>query len=128
MKYDFNGKQINIPDKDIEKLMTSLDLTQDEAIETWLDDNDYTVNEEVVALTEKAKTVKRYEKSDKERKKTTKERKVDTEKKRLLDDTRILVEGLGAVVTNVKNEAELSFSFNGNEYTFKLIKHRAKKD
>lgn len=128
MRYDFNGKAINIPDKDIEKLMTSLDLTKDEAIETWLDDNDYTTNEEVEALTEKAKVIKRYEKSDKERKKSTKERKVDEEKKRLLNDTRILIEGLGAVVTNVKNEAELSFTFNGNEYTFKLIKHRAKKD
>ena len=127
MKYDFNGKMINIPDKDIEKLMSALELTKDEAIETWLDDNDYTANEEAEELTKKAKVIRRYEKSDNERKKVTKERKVDEEKKRLLTDVKVLIEGLGAVVTNVKNEAEISFTFGENDYTFKLIKHRPPK-
>lgn len=127
MKYDFNGKMINIPDKDIEKLMSALELTKEEAIETWLDDNDYTANEEAEELTKKAKVIRRYEKSDNERKKVTKERKVDEEKKRLLTDVKVLIEGLGAVVTNVKNEAEISFTFGENDYTFKLIKHRPKK-
>ena len=127
MKYDFNGKMINIPDKDIEKLMSALELTKEEAIETWLDDNDYTANEEAEELTKKAKVIRRYEKSDNERKKVTKERKVDEEKKRLLTDVKALIEGLGAVVTNVKNEAEISFTFGENDYTFKLIKHRPKK-
>lgn len=127
MKYDFNGKMINIPDKDIEKLMSALELTKEEAIETWLDDNDYTANEEAEELTKKAKVIRRYEKSDNERKKVTKERKVDEEKKRLLTDVKVLIEGLGAVVTNVKNEAEISFTFGENDYTFKLIKHRPPK-
>lgn len=127
MKYDFNGKMINIPDKDIEKLMSALELTKEEAIETWLDDNDYTANEEAEELTKKAKVIRRYEKSDNERKKVTKERKIDEEKKRLLTDVKVLIEGLGAVVTNVKNEAEISFTFGGNDYTFKLIKHRPPK-
>lgn len=127
MKYEFNGKMINIPDKDIEKLMSALELTKEEAIETWLDDNDYTANEEAEELTKKAKVIRRYEKSDNERKKVTKERKVDEEKKRLLTDVKVLIEGLGAVVTNVKNEAEISFTFGENDYTFKLIKHRPPK-
>ena len=59
MKYTLeNGKVVNIPDKDIEKFMKSLDLTREEAIEMWLEDNDYEVNEEQVALDEKAKKVK----------------------------------------------------------------------
>lgn len=127
MKYDFNGKAINIPDKDIENLMTALELSKEEAIETWLDDNDYTSNEEVEELSKKAKAIRRYEKSDNERKKTTRERKVDEEKKRLLLDVKTLLEGLGANVTNIKNEAEISFLFGENDYTFKLIKHRPKK-
>lgn len=128
MTYNFNGKNINIPDKDLENLMTTLELTKEEAIETWLDDNDYTFNEEVEELTKKAKVIKRYEKADKERKKpVTKERKVDEEKKRLLSDVRVLIEGLGAEVTAVKNEAEISFIFGENNYTFKLIKHRPPK-
>lgn len=128
MTYNFNGKNINIPDKDISVLMTSLELTKEEAIETWLDDNDYTSNEEQEELTKKAKAVRRYEKSDTTRKKTTKERKVDEEKKRLLADVRVLLEGLGADITAVKNEAEISFLFGGNDYSFKLIKHRPPKN
>ena len=129
MTYNFNGKKLNIPDKDIENLMKTLDLTKDEAIETWLDDNDYTTNETVEELTAKAKKeIKRYEKSNKVRKTSTKERKVDEEKKAFLNGFRIFTEGKGGVVTSIKNEAEFSFNFNGNEYTVKLIKHRAKKD
>lgn len=128
MTYKFDGKNITIPDKEIKNLMDTLDLTKEEAIETWLDDNDYTTNEQVEELTAKAKeNIKRYEKSDTARKKTTKERKVDEEKKRLLADVKTLLEGLGADITNVKNEAEISFLMNGNDYTFKLIKHRPKK-
>ena len=59
MKYTLkNGKSVNIPDKEIEKSMKALDLTKEEAIEMWLEDNDYEVNEEQVALDEKAKKVK----------------------------------------------------------------------
>ena len=113
MKYDFNGKSINIPDKDIDNLMTTLEMTKEEALAQWLDDNDYTSNEEAEELTKKAKVIKRYEKSDKERKKATKERKVDEEKKRLLLDVKVLIEGLGAQVTNIKNEAEKSDQLKG---------------
>ena len=127
MKYNFNGKEINIPDAEIEKNMKVLEISKEEAIEMWLDDNDYTENEVVEELTAKAKAVKRYEKADKPRKATTKERKVDEEKKRLLDLCRIPIEGAGGVVTNVKNEAEFSFTFSNNCYTVKLVKHRPPK-
>lgn len=127
MKYNFNGKEINIPDAEIEKNMKLLDISKEEAIEMWLDDNDYTENEVVEELTAKAKTVKRYEKADKPRKATTKERKVDEEKKRLLDLCRVPIEGAGGIITNVKNEAEFSFTFGDNCYTVKLVKHRPPK-
>ena len=54
------------------------------------------------------------------------ERKVDEEKKRFLLDMKALVEGLGGVVTEVKNEAEFSYTFGENNYTVKLVKHRKK--
>ena len=126
MKYNFNGKVLNIPDAEIEKNMKALEISRDEAIEMWLDDNDYIENEEAEALTEKAKVIKRYETSDKPRKKVTKERKVDEEKKHLIN---ILVTALGDEVRNisVKNEAEISFICNENSYTIKLVKHRPPK-
>lgn len=128
MKYDFNGKILNIPDAEIEKSMKLLDISKEEAIEMWLDDNDYTENEIVAELSEKAKkNIKRYEQSDKKRKSSTKERKVDEEKKSFLNGFRIFAEGKGAVVTSIKNEAEFSFTFGENAYTVKLVKHRPAK-
>lgn len=128
MKYDFNGKVLTIPDEEINNLMKCLDISKDEAIECWLEDNDYTISDEAQELTEKAKkNIKRYEKSDKKRNNTPKERKVDTEKKKFLDGFRVFAEGCGAVVTNIKNEAEFSYTFGENEYTVKLVKHRPKK-
>ena len=82
MKYDFNGKMLNIPDKEIENSMKSLEISKEEAIQMWLDDNDYTINETVEELSEKAKkNIKRYEQSEQKRKSTSKERKIDEEKK-----------------------------------------------
>ena len=129
MKYDFNGKILNIPDVEIEKSMKCLDISKGEAIQLWLDDNDYTINETVEELSEKAKeNIKRYEKSDKKRKVSTKERKVDTEKKKFLEGFRIFVEGCGGCLTARKNEAEFSFTYGENAYTVKLVKHRASKN
>lgn len=126
MKYNFNGKEINIPDAEIQHNMKALGISKEEAINMWLDDNDYTENEVVEELTKKAKSVKRYEQAEKPRKKVTKERKVDEEKKNLIN---ILVTALGNEVSNisVKNEAEISFICNENSYTIKLVKHRPPK-
>ena len=126
MKYNFNGKEINIPDAEIQHNMKALGISEEEAVNMWLDDNDYTENEVVEELTKKAKAVKRYEQADKPRKKVAKERKVDEEKKHLIN---ILVTALGNEVSNisVKNEAEISFICNENSYTVKLVKHRPPK-
>lgn len=55
MKYNFNGKIINIPDKELEKSMKNLELTKEEAIEMYLEDEGYLDNEEQEELTKKAK-------------------------------------------------------------------------
>lgn len=122
-----NGKTVNIPDAEIEKNMKALEISKKEAIEMWLFDNDYEDNEEVDEMTVKAKAVKRYEKGDAPRKTSKKERKVDEEKKTLLDLCKTPIEEAGGIVTNVKNEAEFSFTFGNNCYTVKLVKHRPPK-
>ena len=58
MIYNFNNIKIAIPDTSIEKYMKDLQITKEEAIELWLDDNDYTENEEQNELDTKAKKVK----------------------------------------------------------------------
>jgi len=53
-----NGKIITIPDKEIEKLQKNLELSENEAVKVWLEDNDYELNEEQEQLDKKAKAVK----------------------------------------------------------------------
>ena len=48
-----NGKKVKIPDEEIEKSMKALDLTKEEAIEMWLEDEGYLDNEEQNELTKK---------------------------------------------------------------------------
>ena len=84
--------------------------------------------EEMAEMEIKANGIKHYEKSDKPRKAVKKERKVDAIKKRLLMDCKVLLEGLGAEILGVKTETEVAFTFEGEEYSLKLIKHRPKKE
>lgn len=55
MKYEYNGKTLNIPDDFIQNAMKNLSIDEDEAIQLWLEDNDYEINEEQMALDAKAK-------------------------------------------------------------------------
>lgn len=55
MKYNFNGKSVNIPDAELQKSMKLLGLTKEEAIEMWLEDEGYLDNEEQTELEKKAK-------------------------------------------------------------------------
>lgn len=58
MKYNFNGKSVNIPDAELQKSMKLLGLTKEEAIEMWLEDEGYLDNEEQTELEKKAKNNK----------------------------------------------------------------------
>lgn len=125
MKYKFNAKIINIPDKDIAKL-EKIGLTKEEAIQTWLDDEGYTTNEEQEkSVADSKKLGRHYEQSAKPRKKSTKERKVDEEKKEILQK---IAENLpeNAEITAIQTETEIHFTLNGENYTVKLTKHRKK--
>lgn len=134
MKYTLeNGKVVNIPDKDIEKFMKSLDLTREEAIEMWLEDNDYEVNEEQVALDEKAKKVKinhgasAVDKSTKEKK----ERKVivSDEKQALFSDIyQNLVDIYGESVEIVKENKLLTVKIGAKTFKIDLIEQRPPKN
>ena len=58
MKYQVGNKTVNIPDAEIQNFMKSLDLTKEEAVQMWLEDNGYEENEEQAELDAKAKKVK----------------------------------------------------------------------
>jgi len=81
-----NGKTVSIPDKEIEKLQKNLELSENDAIELWLTDNNYLSDEEQNELDNKAKKVKiNHEAVSKVRKKSEKPKthKVSDEKKEI---------------------------------------------
>lgn len=55
MKYEFNGKVLNIPDDEIKLAMKNLNCSKEEAIEMWLEDEGHIDNPEQLELCKKAK-------------------------------------------------------------------------
>ena len=127
-----NNKNVNVPDKELDNLMKTLELTEQEAIETWLDDNDYTTNEQVEELTKKAKangTTKIGARVNVENKKVERERKENPTKALIIDQ---LWQKLAEIehISNLKVENKeklITFSLNGNDYKLDLVQKRAKK-
>lgn len=120
----------------IQKHMATLQCSRDEAIDLIACDDEIDKgNTDLFALSdEQKKIVRQVTKADRdpEAKRTVKrERKIDEDKAHVFDILRIPLEGfaLNGEIQNLtcKNEAEISFTYNGADYTVKLTKHRAKK-
>lgn len=129
MYTSLNGKNIHIPDKELDKLITVLHLTQDEAIQTWLEDEGYLENSVVEELTQKAKVnkISREAKSDKPRKSTKRVRKPDEEKEKLIEilSNSLKNAGFEPQITNKSKIIELNIG--ENHYKIDLIKQRTSK-
>ena len=132
MEIKVNNKVVKIPQKEIDNLMKTLELTEQEAIKTWLDDNDYTTNEQVEELTKKAKvngTTKICARVNVENKKVERERKANPTKALIIDQ---LWQKLAEIehISNLKVENKeklITFSLNGNDYKLDLVQKREKK-
>lgn len=133
MKYTLeNGKTINIPDKEIENSMKSLELTKEEAIEMWLEDEGYLDNEEQNELDSKAKKVKidhgasAIDKTQKKEKKP-REIKVSDEKQTLFGE---IVEKLAETGRNyeiLKENKLICVKIGEKTFKIDLIETRQKK-
>ena len=132
MRYLFNNKELNIPDEEIENLVKNLKITQEEAINIWLCDNEYINNEDIENLTQKAKengTTKIKARKNVENKKTERNRKENTTKSFIID---FLFQKLAEIgnIYNLKVENKekiITFSLNNNNYKLDLIQKRAEK-
>lgn len=134
MKYTLeNGKVVNIPDNEIEYNMKTLELSKEEAIDLWLEDNDYQVNEELEELDNKAKKVKIDHQAsaiDKTEKKDRKPRTVkvsDTKQAVFANIHNFLVETYGENVEIVKENKLLSLKVGDKTFKVDLIEQRPKK-
>ncbi len=125
MKY--NG--FEVPDKEVDKLQETLEISIAEACELWLADNGKIVNEEQEQANKRAETSpRRYEQGTLPRKKAEKVRKIDFDKGYLLSIISKILQD-EAKIDDIwqKTETELYFSFKNTKYTVKLTKHRPKK-
>ncbi len=132
MTADFNGKSIHIPDAEIQHSMKVLELSQEEAVQMWLEDNGYLTNETVEELTEKAKVNKvlKGAKSEKAMAKPTKprERKPDIEKETLISEISTFLQMYGASSVEITNKSKIiEFNIGENHYKLDLIRQRAQK-
>ena len=127
-----NGKQVNIPDVELDKLVDKLNLSLAEAIELWLEDNDFQVNEEQEELDKKAKkeriTATIHEaKADKPRKERKVVRKEDSTKEGII---KALAERLEELATDVKIENVgklITFRLGDDTFKLDLIRQRKPK-
>lgn len=133
-----NGKTIKLPVEEIKKNMKLLELSEDEAIEMYLEDEGYLDNEEQTELDKKAKesgilqTIHGASADKKERKKLAPRTvKVSDEKKELFAEIVANLECF-AEETNGKVKVEkenklIIFEINGKTFKIDLIEQRAKK-
>ena len=110
MKYEFNGKLIDIPEDEIENLKVNLQLTNQQAIDTWLSDNGYEEDEEQENLEKIAKKIKIDHQIDKKKPKKERKtvvRKVSDEKKELFSEILSDLEDVYRNSVEVLNENKL---------------------
>lgn len=136
MRYTLeNGKTINISDKEVENSMRLLELTKEEAIQLWLEDNDYLVNEELEELDAKAKKVKidHGAQATKPRKKSEKPRtvKVSDAKKEFFSQLSQFLTNFSAEndanCTILKENKLFQVEFGGEIFKLDLIQQRKPK-
>lgn len=134
MMVKVKNKEVKIPDEEIKNLMDKLELTEQEAIQTWLEDEGYEVNEEVERLTAKAKangTARVNARANVENKKTTRERKANPVKEEIIQ---ILVnalknsQNLPINAIKIENVGKIiTFKVENREFKLDLIEKRQKK-
>ena len=137
MKYEYNGKTLNIPDDFIQNAMKNLSIDEDEAIQLWLEDNDYEVNEEQMALDAKAKAnvkvsnIVKARAADPVKKKTQRERvkKDDPTKEGIIAAlAQVLPELANAENVTIVNTGKLiTFTIGEDTYKLDLVRQRKAK-
>lgn len=128
------GKEIKVNEMEVQRFMKILDLTEEEAIQMWLEDEGYEVNEEVEKLTKKAKENKTTligARENIENKKVVRERKANPVKEEIIE---IIANALknyqNLPISNVKVENVgkiVTFKVENREFKVDLVEKRQKK-
>lgn len=142
MKYELdNGRVVSIPDKDLEKLQKSLNISLNEAVYTWLVDEEYIKDETVEELSEKAKknritaTVHQAKSTNSQKKeRKPREKKENPLKKQIIAGIHdYFLDEIGHIfpkdttITVKNDEKYIDLCIDGLEFTINLVQHRPKK-
>lgn len=109
MKIQVNNKMVNVPDDEINKSMKKLGLSAEQAIQMYLEDEGYIINQEQEALCKKAKdnritaTIHKAGNIKSERKSSTRERQANPTKEAIIAGIAEILPNLGAVNIKVEN-------------------------
>lgn len=140
MTYKIKGRTIVLPDAEIENLMKTLNISRNEAIDTWLSDNDYVSNETVETLTKNAKdnritnSIHEARQSKENKGRRPREKKENPLKKQIiagihdyfLDEIgHIFPKNTEIIVTN--DEKYIDLTIDNRHFTINLVEHREKK-
>ena len=132
MTYEFNGKKIRIADSEIENLVKGLNISTEQAIQIWLEDEGYLENEEQNTLDKKAKESKitatvHQAKSDNRKERKPRERKPDEEKEKIISNLAKFLENSteNVKITNISKIIE--FDIGENHYKLDLVRQRKPK-
>ena len=125
-----SGKKIKIDDSILKNLMSVLEVTKDEAIQIYLEDEGILDNEEQNSLDEQAKGVANV--NDADRKKPTKKKVNISDEKKALFNTILtnLTRCEGIEPENIKIVSEnkkIEVNFNNLSFSIDIIQHRPPK-
>ena len=124
-----NDKVVKVATDFIDKMMTNLDIDKEEALLTWLEDEEYLVNDEQEELTNQAKANKSVKiidakaKEAKPEKKTQKERvrKENPTKEMVISEIAKLLPNFAENV-NIENAGKLiTFTIGEDEFKIDLV-------
>jgi len=134
MQVNGQEKEIKIPEEDIKRTMKGLDCSIEEAIDIWLEDEGYVINDEQEALCKKAKDNKitatiHAAKSLEERQPRVRERKAAPRKEMIIaklfqalkeieGTENVVIENVGKIIT---------FRIEDEEFKLDLVQRRKKK-
>lgn len=127
-----NGKKYFMKVEEVDNLQKQLKISVFEAIEMWLEDNDYLVNEEQEKLDQEAKgKVKLVATNEKPKKKTQKERVVKENplKEQIIETLANALKNLEVDNLNIENKGKLiTFSYKNEDFKVDLVQKRKKKE
>ena len=135
MIYKLNEKkEVRIPDTDIERLVKTMQIDKENAIQIWLEDEGYLINEEQEQLNQKAKENKSHKIAKAERKapivlKNKKEKvvKENPTKEMVIAEIAKILPNFATDI-NIENKAKIiTFRIGDEEYKLDLIQKRKKK-